>query len=106
MAGEFDAGAADRHRFEASRYKRPGLEELCPFQVTPGVIIARAGLDPQVVNALRQTLVSLNSKREKRLLEKLHGYTIEGYLPVTDSYFDWFRSALTNEVALFRRRNQ
>lgn len=100
-AGEFDAGEAQRRHFEEKRFKKPRLVELHSFPVTPNVIMARAGLEARVVEALRQALVCLQSKQEKELLCRLHGYEIEGYAPVKDEDFDWLRSAQTNELRLF-----
>jgi serine/threonine protein kinase/ABC-type phosphate/phosphonate transport system substrate-binding protein len=101
LLGEFDAGEARRRDFERKRQHGRGLVELYTFAVAPDIITARAGLDSSVLEALRQAMVSLKSKEEKKIVARLHTYPIKGFLPISDHYLDELRSALTNEVARF-----
>ena len=102
LLGRADVGEGPRRNFETWRYRRGGLLPLHTYQVTPDVYVARPGLDPEMVAALRKALVSLQSRREKTLLAKLNqNVVIEGFEPVQDGDFDDIRSAMTHELAEF-----
>jgi len=99
LAGEFDLGESRRNQFERHRHR--GLVELYRFSATPDLYVARPGLDPKVVEALREALVSFSTPGEKGLLRKLHESMIDGFEPASDADFDEIRTALTTEVARF-----
>lgn len=102
-AGMFDVGESLRRHFGKNQYKgmRKVLVELDSFPVPSDVYVARPGLDPVVVDAMRQSLLSLN-EREKKVLELLHTTLINGFAPVNERDFDGLRAAETNEVAQFK----
>ncbi len=102
--GRADVGAAPRRNFEINRYRRGGLVELCSYPVTSDVYVARPDLDPEVVRALRESLVSFQNEEEAKLLLQLNdNVVIKGFEPVTDDSFNDLRSAMANEVAEFAR---
>lgn len=99
-----DIGQAPRRHFQLARYKRGGLVPLHIYRVTSDVYVARPGIDPDVLNALRASLVSLTNTESKNFLAKLsQNVLIEGFDAVSDSDFDDIRSAQQNEVAEFDR---
>jgi ABC-type phosphate/phosphonate transport system substrate-binding protein/tRNA A-37 threonylcarbamoyl transferase component Bud32 len=100
LANEYDVGESARHHFELHKHRSAGLVELLAFPVPPDVIVARAGLDPRLVEAFRHSLSSLRSKRERTLLGRLKP-GLEGYQPANDADFDELRSMLTNEFRRF-----
>jgi serine/threonine protein kinase/ABC-type phosphate/phosphonate transport system substrate-binding protein len=101
LAGEFDVGVAQRKHFEANRNKGRGLVELGSFIVPPDVYVARPGLATNLIAAFREALVSLQSKRERELVEKLESPRITGFVTISGGYFDDLRFALTNLVTQF-----
>jgi serine/threonine protein kinase/ABC-type phosphate/phosphonate transport system substrate-binding protein len=100
LANDYDIGESSRHHFELHRRRGQGLVELCSFRVPPDVIVARTGLDPRLVDALRQSLCSLRSKKHRTLLGRLR-QGLEAYQPAADAEFHQLRSMLTNEVQRF-----
>ena len=104
LLGHADVGEGPRRNFEMWRYRRGGLVPLHAYPVTPEVYVARPGLEPDLVIALRKALVSLQSRKEKALLTKLnHNVVIEGFDSVADHDFDDIRAALNREVAEFEQ---
>ena len=102
--GQADVGAAPRRQFELNRYRRGGLVELCDYPVTSDAYVSRPGFDTNVLQALRQSLVSFQGQPDKKLLAKLTQYVpIEGFDPITDDDFNDIRSAAKNELTEFER---
>ena len=102
--GRADVGVAPRRHFELNRYRRGGLVELHAYSVTSDVYVVRPGLDPDVARALQKSLVSFQSREEKRFLAQLtQNNAIEGFEAITDADFNDLRSAMNNEVSEFER---
>jgi len=99
LANEFDVGEAPLHYFQHFRHR--GLVELTNFDVPPDVYAAKPGLAPEVVSAFRQSLLSLHTESEKRLLKKLHSVRLEGFDPVSDADLSQLWKDLTNALTLF-----
>jgi len=109
LADEADMGEAPRRNFELNRYKRHGLVPLLVYSYTSDLYVARPGLEPDMVRALRESLASFQSRPAKKLVALLgHNVRVEGFEAVSDHDFDDLRLARTNEVAEFegRARNQ
>ena len=67
-------------------------------------LVARPGLDPDLVRALRESLASFQTPPDKKLLAQLNNnVVIGGFDPVGDDDFQDIRSGLSNEVAEFER---
>ena len=102
--GRADVGVAPRRQFENKRHRRGGLIELCAYPVTPDTYVSRPGLDTSLLLALRQGLLSFQSKEDKKLLAQLTQYVpIEGFDSITDDDFNDIRSAMHKEIAEFER---
>ncbi len=102
--GRAEVGVAPRRHFELNRYRHRGLVPLLVYRVPSDVYVARPGLDPEVVDALRKSLVALQSQEEKKVLEQLgHNIVIQGFDPARDDDFNDIRAALSQEVAAFER---
>ncbi len=102
--GRADVGEAPRRPFELARYKRRGLVPLHLYPVTSDVYVARPGLEPEVLAALRESLSSFQPPADSTVLSQLsHNVTIDGFDAVADRDFDDIRAAMRNEVAEFDR---
>ena len=101
LAEEYDVGEALRRHFEFNKHKGKGLRELHSLLIPPDVYVASPGLDPSVVDAFRQSLTTLNSRRDKEILLRLQRANVLGFSPMTDRDFDTLRAALTNEFMWF-----
>jgi ABC-type phosphate/phosphonate transport system substrate-binding protein len=100
--GRADVGEAPRRYFELFRYRRQGLVPLLSYQITSDIYVARPGLEPEVVRALRESLVSFQGREEKELLAKFsHNVVVDGFEAAADDDFKDIRSAMSNEVAAF-----
>jgi hypothetical protein len=96
---ECDAGVA-RHEYFKNE-KRVRLRRLDEYEVPPDVYVARAGLDPAIVGAFRQSLLSL---LDEAILGNLPLQPLARFLPVSDDDMEYkqIRSALTNEILRFK----
>ncbi len=103
LAGQYDVGEAPLRHFRNNMFKgrKTVLVELVTFTIPPNVIVARAGLERNVIEGCRQGFLKLNASRYTGLLGKLHGYSITGYEPVTDASFNELRTALVSQAILF-----
>jgi hypothetical protein len=101
--GRADVGAAPLRYFELFRYRRQGLVPLLSYPVTSDVYVARPGLDPEVLRALRESLLSFQGLEARKLLGKFSRNSTDGFDPVEDGDFKDMRSAASNEVADFER---
>lgn len=63
LTGQADVGAAFIRRYHLEAGK--GLTNLAKFDVPPKVLVARAGLETEVVNAFQSALLSLRPPRER-----------------------------------------
>jgi tRNA A-37 threonylcarbamoyl transferase component Bud32/ABC-type phosphate/phosphonate transport system substrate-binding protein len=98
--GLFDIGEGPRRYFDMNKNRKKGLVELRSFPVVADVVVAKAGLSAELIDAFRQSLLSLRSKHEHELLSRLK-HDLKGYAQVNDRDYDDLRSMLTNEVARF-----
>jgi ABC-type phosphate/phosphonate transport system substrate-binding protein len=102
--GRADVGEAPRRQFELARYKRQGLVPLHLYRFSSEVYVARPGLDPDVVRALREAFVSYHGPADEKLLAQLRrNVLLEGFERASDRDFDDIRRAQGNEVAEFER---
>ena len=83
--GEYDAGPVHIATFESHNAKKANLRVIASFENVGKPWIARAGLDPKVVDALRKTLLEL------AVPEALEALKVHGLQPVTDSDYQLVR---------------
>ena len=86
-AGNYDAGPVKENTFRKYAEKR-GLKALSEFSNVTKPWVARAGLDPQIYNILRETLLGL---KDKEVLKKLKQ---DGFMPATDSDYNFVREGM------------
>jgi serine/threonine protein kinase len=99
LEGEFDGAVLQRRYFDHLKWRKPGLREIFSFTITPNVYVARADLDPAIVRAFREAMISLNNPA---LLVKLPiKPPIQRFQVPDESEFLKLRTALTNEVLVF-----
>src|SRR5206468_7978977 len=92
LAGEFDVGVAPSRRFEAHRGRHGGLVEVARFPVPSSLYVTKPDLDPQIFQALQQSLVSL---KDKRVLGRIGLLSVNGFEVVKETDFNDIRHALT-----------
>jgi phosphonate transport system substrate-binding protein len=85
---DFDAGAMHIHTFEELNKQNKPLRVLQEFENVGKPWIARAGLEPQLLRLLRQSLLQL---REPAALKALK---IHGLLPAADKDFELVRNGM------------
>jgi ABC-type phosphate/phosphonate transport system substrate-binding protein len=103
--GRADVGEAPRRHFEQARFKRHGLVPLLVYPVTPDVCVARPGLEPDIVRALRESLVSFQAGKDEALLGPLgHNVSFDGFEPASDRDFDDLRQAMQKDLTEFGAR--
>ena len=85
-SGNYDAGATNERTYDKYTHEL-GLRELARFPSPTQAWIARAGLDPGLVQVLRDTLFSLQGPA-------LDYIDRNGFLPAKDSDFDELRSLM------------
>lgn len=85
--GDFDAGSLAAGTFEESRAAGK-LRALCTFENVTKPWIARAGLDPAVVSALRESLLSL---KDPAVLKELK---ISGFAATSDAEYALVREGM------------
>lgn len=85
-AGSYDAGASNESTF--NKYsKEKGLRKLATFPSPTHAWVARAGLDPAIVEKLQKSLLELKSPALGYLGR-------DGFLPSKDSDYDSLRSSM------------
>ena len=99
-----DVGEAPRRPFELNRYRHGGLVPLLVYRVPSEIYVARPGLDPEVVRAVQESLVAMQSQWEKDLIAQLaHNIPIQGFETARDDDFNDIRSAMRREIEAFER---
>ncbi len=98
VTNKCDVGDARLHDFERSPF-RTTLVVIKQFPVYPKVYVARENLDPTVIAAFQQALLSLN--KEQKLLRKFFESASDGFSAVTDMDLNGIRYALTNDIPKF-----
>jgi phosphonate transport system substrate-binding protein len=86
--GDFDAGALHEQIFEDRNKKTNALRPLVAFDNVGKPWIARAGLEPRLVAALRRTLLGL---KEPKALKAL---AVSGFMVAKDADYDFVRAAM------------
>lgn len=81
----YEAGVVRARFFQRNAHS--GLMQLDVFETPPDVYVARAGLDPGVIDTFRTSLLSLKSTPR--------------FVPLNPADCESFRQALTNEAAFF-----
>ena len=95
----FDGAVLQEIYFEQLKLKEPNLREVYPFNITPNVYVARAGLAPEVKRAFQKAMLSI---KDPALLEALPSKPpIERFLQPDTNSFNLLRAAMTNEVLQF-----
>lgn len=95
--GDFEAGAVRDNTF-AKMNKDKKLRVLARFDNVTQPWIARSGLDPKIVKALRQSLLELKDP------EALRGIKADGFFPAEDSDYDVIRDAIRSSDAFAKPR--
>jgi phosphonate transport system substrate-binding protein len=85
--GDFDAGALHEGPFEDLNEKGQ-LREICRFDNAGKPWVARAGLDAQVVGALRKALLAMTAEIPLQALK------VHGFLPTCDQDFELVRQGM------------
>jgi serine/threonine protein kinase/ABC-type phosphate/phosphonate transport system substrate-binding protein len=99
LENTYDVGEGPRRHFELNKHRKGGLVELASFPVIQDVIVARAGLPAEVIDAFRQSLVLLKSENERALLLRMKS-DLEGFSKASDADYAPLR-AMMEEVRRF-----
>ncbi len=96
-SGQFDAGALEGTIFKKLVDQGVPIRQLVSFQNVTKPWIARAGLDPRVIAALRQGLIGIHDKAALTALR------FDGFLPATDEDYAIIRASITENPLFFRK---
>ncbi len=99
-AGSFDAGALNEKTFKKLTEAGEPIRELVRFPNVTKPWIARSGLDQEILEALRASLLEVN---DKKILAALK---IEGFLEGNDTDYKVIRKAMENNHAFFAERDE
>ncbi len=89
--GRFDAGALEEGTFERLVQQGVRLRAIATFQNVTSPWLARSGLEPRILNALRNALLENKDFRALQVLGK------DGFLPATDDDFQIvYRAVIKN----------
>ena len=94
-AGDFTAGALNESTFRKLLSQGEPIRELARFPNVTEPWIARSGLDPEIFDALKQSLLEMTDEASLQTLK------ISGFLEGDDSEFDVIRSAINNNEKFF-----
>ncbi len=86
-AGNYDAGASNENSFHKYAEQK-GLRKLMEFPCVTKPWVARAGLDPALFDALRESLLELSDPRILGPISR------SGFLPAEDADYDLIREAM------------
>jgi ABC-type phosphate/phosphonate transport system substrate-binding protein len=89
-----DAAVTPKRYFEIRRHRGAGLRLIHRFPGVPEVFAARSGLDPKLLNAFQEVMLSLKKAEGAGTLNSFR--IVTGVVPANDSYFDGLRIAITN----------
>jgi serine/threonine protein kinase/ABC-type phosphate/phosphonate transport system substrate-binding protein len=92
--GKVDAAVTLKRYFETRRHRGTGLRVIGKVPGLPEVFAVRPGLQPQVVIAFQNAMLSLKQSPGLSVLSSFR--TVTGVIATNDSYFDGLRVALTN----------
>lgn len=99
-AGSFDAGALNEKTFKKLVDDGENIRELVRFPNVTKPWIARSGLDEEVLQALRQSLLEVKDQKTLASLK------IDGFLEGTDDDYKVIRKAMENNQAFFAERDE
>jgi ABC-type phosphate/phosphonate transport system substrate-binding protein len=94
LEGKVDVAVTLKRYFEIRRYRGAGLRIISKVPGSPEVFAARSGLEPEVLNAFRNVMLSLKQSPGLGTLSSFR--TVTGVIAADDSYFDGLRTALSN----------
>jgi len=94
-SGQYDAGALSESTFKKLVKKGVPIREIAKFKSMTRAWVAKAGMKPRVVKALRQTLLSLDDRKALKALR------FDGFLMAQDSEFDDIRKAIGENARFF-----
>lgn len=94
-AGAFDAGALNEKTFKKLVDNGVDIKELVRFPNVSKPWIARSGIDPEVFNAMRDSLLSVTDKAT------LAAMKIDGFLEGSDADYSVIRKAMENNHVFF-----
>ena len=94
LRGHVDVAVTPKRYFEIRRHRGTGLRLIHKFPGVPEVFAARSGLDPKVLNAFQEAMLSLKKAQGVGTLGSFR--IVTGVVATNDSYFDGLRMAVTN----------
>lgn len=99
-AGSFDAGALNEKTFKLLVEAGEPIRELARFPNVTKPWIARSGLDDEILQALRESLLEVNDQKTLAALK------IDGFLEGTDDDYKVIRRAMDNNNIFFEEREK
>jgi serine/threonine protein kinase/ABC-type phosphate/phosphonate transport system substrate-binding protein len=92
--GLFDAGVTTLRRFELEKHR--GLDEVSVFESFPDIFVARPGVDPRLISAFREALISLKTVEAPPMNKESFDWDgpFPGAAAIQDSDLDPLRTAL------------
>lgn len=99
-AGDFDAGALNEKTFKKLVDAGENIRELVRFPNVTKPWIARSNLDEDILNALRESLLSITNEKILATMK------INGFLEGDDSDYAEIRQAMENNQAFFAERDE
>ncbi len=99
-AGDFDAGALNESTFKKLVEAGEPIRELVRFPNVTKPWIARSGLDPEVFEALKQSLLELENEKALKALKT------DGFWEGSDADYAKIRTAMENNFMFFADREK
>lgn len=96
-SGQFDAGALEGTIFKKLVDQGVPIRQIASFQNVTKPWVARPGLDPRVIAALRQGLLGIHDKAA------LSALRFDGFLPATDKDYAVIRSSIEENPLFFNK---
>lgn len=94
-SGQYDAGALSKSTFKKLVKKGLQIREIASYKSITKAWVAKAGMKPRVLKALRQTLLTLDDRKALKALR------FDGFLKASDSEFDDIRKAIEVNARFF-----
>jgi ABC-type phosphate/phosphonate transport system substrate-binding protein/tRNA A-37 threonylcarbamoyl transferase component Bud32 len=91
LAGHVDAAVTQKRYFESRRFRGTGLRMIARFPGMPEVFVARSGLDPKVLSAFQNAMLSAGNSPRLGTLTSVS--IVTALLATNDRYFDNLRMA-------------
>lgn len=96
-SGQFDAGALEGTIFKKLVDQGVPIRQLASFQNVTKPWVARPGLDPRIIAALRQGLIGIHDKAA------LSALRFDGFLPATDKDYAVIRASIVENPLFFNK---